>query len=478
MKKYWLIIILFFIFINVNALTVEQQNNIIDYAKEFIEKGNMRKAKDGTPLLKYGSSDSRLPAFSGKLYNGHFVFNCDSFVSYVLYNTYGFPVMNGSKPYTVSWYEHGPERTNYMTKISKGSYNSIIKDLVKGDVIVAFDGNGESAHVMLYAGDGYIAHAIRKGLTVQTFASYDGKYHTYMIVRLKETGAKKSVDMSVTWPDTNEKEILGIDNYPKFDFVYDNNKKVQEGHLILNIEDDKKIDSYSISNNSLINWIAINKIKEKVDYVIKENGSYTINVKDSKGQITTKKLEINNIDNLVPVINNIKYHYNGDNTYNLTIDASDDNPIKYRLNNNYQDSNLFNNLSLKKYQLIIEDEVNNQKIVELNLDNAPIFNIEYANEYCQSLNIDIIPQNRDNIQSYAIQKELNDNVSWLTYNNDLNYLINENGTYYIWLLSKDNIPYYRSITIDLIDNDKPIINDYKINKKLNSFDLIINASDK
>ena len=106
MKKLLFIIILLFT-INVSALSKVQQENVSLYAREMLEKGSLRKAKDGTPLFIYKSGDDRLYAFQDKLFNGHFAFNCDSLVSYNLFHTYAFPVMkdNGRVPFTVTNYK-------------------------------------------------------------------------------------------------------------------------------------------------------------------------------------------------------------------------------------------------------------------------------------------------------------------------------------------------------------------------------------
>ena len=60
----------------------------------------------------------------------------------------------------------------------------------------------------------------------------------------------------------------------------------------------------------------------------------------------------------------------------------------------------------------------------------------------------------------------------------INYKIEENGIYYIWLLSNNNISYYKSVIIDNIDNKNPVINNYEvIKRKINNYYIKINATD-
>ena len=220
MKKK-IIILIFFLILNFNtnvyALTTEQQNNIATYAKELIEKGNKRIAKDGTVLLQYGSGATRLPAFENKLYNGHFVFNCDSYISYILYRTYGIPVIHSwGTPWIVSNYSDGGHNGKIMQNVTEGTYSRIKSSLVKGDLIICFSFDSETQkysndHIVMYIGDGLIAHARSKGLTIQTFESYQKSYSKYRIIRVKNDAPTKQLDMSIIWPDTGEKEILGYD---------------------------------------------------------------------------------------------------------------------------------------------------------------------------------------------------------------------------------------------------------------------------
>lgn len=483
-KRFLLIIIILFLCPNVYSLNKEQQDNISTYAIEMVQKGNERKAKDGTPLLKYGSGDTRLPAFKDELYKGHFVLNCDAFVSYILYHTYGFHVMkeNNKIPYTTINYEQGVYLNSSMYKVARGSYNSIKPYLEKGDVIVAFVKN-ESTHTFLYVGDGLIAQARSAGMFVDSFDWYSTRYSDYMIVRLKEEGATKPVDMSIIWPDTKEREILGYDALPVIDVKYDSTKYYKEISATIIFSDDKKIDSYSVNlNTNTFNWINVDKKEESINYVIKENGTYNITVRDSKGQIATKSLVVNNIDNQDPIIENIQYNYIGNSKYDIIINAKDETKLEYSLDGvSFQQDNTFNDIELNTYELIVRDEALNKvsSSIKLTINDIPKFEVIYDKNYTQKMDIKIIPNNINNIASFAVQKELNNNVDWKKVNGEITYEINENGTYYIWLMDNNKVTYYEAITINTIDTIKPIIKKYEIvNEKINGFDVLIEASDE
>lgn len=326
MRKYWLLIILL-LNIEVFALNIEQQDNISIYAKEMVEKGNLRISSDNTPLPKYGSGDKRLPAFKNELYDGHFVFNCDSFVSYILYHTYGFPVVKkNNEPYVVNNYESAAKKGEWIymvTDISfEYSYDEIKDNLEKGDVILCYK-NGEVVHTFLYIGDGLIAQSRRAGLTVDNFQDYaDGVSYKYKIARLKEDGATKMVDMSILWPDTNEIEILGnvIDNYPYLNVYFINNNKIT-----IVMEDDLMIDSYSINcDESNDNWIVVKQKNYALNYVVTKNSVCLIKVRDSKSQITSKKININNL-----VLENTFSNYQDMQVNNLINDNKDSNKSIY-----------------------------------------------------------------------------------------------------------------------------------------------------
>ena len=484
MKKIILFILVCFLLCSYDckALNKEQQDNIATYAKELIEKGNLRIAKDGTPLLKYESGTNRLAAFKDELNKGHFVFNCDSFVSYVLYHTYGFKVIKSDNtPYTVTNYEQAPRRSNSgMYEVARGSYDSIKNKLEKGDIVVCFS-KGDSVHVFLYVGDGLIAQARYAGLKVETFESYQEHYGTYMIIRLKEDAATKEVDMSIIWPDTKERDILGKDDYPTVNVSYDGKKYYKEFTMAINMSDDIMIDSYSINyNNESSKWISVSNKKKSVNYVVNKNGTYYILVKDSKGQIKKHQVNINNIDNIKPEIIDIKYIYNGNNTYNIVVEARDDTKLKYSIDgNNYQESNVIENIKFNNYILRVTDEVLNEAEYKINLskDSIPFFKLSHDNEN-NSIILDI-SSDLNTIKKYAIQEEFNDNVSWLDFNDKTVYPVNKKGIYYIWLMNSDKVPYYEKINISDICDVTNISHKYEILEEFkSSFNIKINSDSK
>ncbi len=484
MKRIILFILVCFLLCSYDckALNKEQQDNIATYAKELIEKGNLRIAKDGTPLLKYESGTNRLAAFKDELNKGHFVFNCDSFVSYVLYHTYGFKVIKSDNtPYTVTNYEQAPRRSNSgMYEVAKGSYDSIKNKLEKGDIVVCFS-KGDSVHVFLYVGDGLIAQARYAGLKVETFESYQEHYGTYMIIRLKEDAATKEVDMSIIWPDTKEKDILGKDDYPTVDIIYDSKKYYKEFTMNVNMLDDNMVDSYSISYNSESNnWISVRNKKKSVNYVVNKNGIYYILVKDNKGQIKKQQVDIKNIDYTKPEIQNIKYIYNGNSTYNIIVEANDDTKLKYSIDgNNYRESNIIENIKLNNYVLRVTDEALNETEYKINLskDSIPFFKLSHDNEN-NSIILDI-SSDLSTIVKYAIQENFSDDVSWLEFNGNTVYPIYKPGMYYIWLMNSNGIPYYEKVSVNNVCDVTNISHTYEILEEFNSsFNVKVNSDSR
>ena len=489
-----LIILIFFLILNFNrnvyALTIEQQNNITTYAKEIIEKGNKRIAKDGTPLLQYGSGETRLPAFENKLYNGHFVFNCDSYISYVLYRTYGIPVIHSwGTPWTVSNYADGGRNGKIMQNITEGTYNNIKKNLIKGDLVLCFGfdnntGNYTIDHIVMYIGDDLIAHARSKGLTIQTFESYQKSYSKYRIIRVKNDAPTKQLDMSIIWPDTGKKEILGYDELPKINISL-NNKKVTNYNMPINFTDDKGLTAYSISTtNSANSWKLINKqLNYSTVYEIKENGTYYIFVKDTKNQISTKTVTIDFIDNNTPVINDIVYQYNEDKTFNITINATDESNLSYSIDEiNYNTSNFFTNLSYNTYVIKIKDEAGNitNKLIDLTEQKMNMATYEIDNNFTKEKQIKIRFNPNVQVTSYNVTNTLNEPLEWINVNEmNITYNIQQSGVYYLWTRNNDGVAIYQEIVLDKVDNKPPTIKKiYVAENKNNLFDIIIDALDE
>lgn len=484
----FLFIIMFLIpFYNCLALTKEQQDNIATYARELIEKGNARKASDGTPLLKYGSGSTRLPAFSDELYNGHFVFNCDSFVSYVLHHTYGIPIIKSwGTPWTCANYQDGGFTGEIMKNIKSGSYSKIVSYLEKGDIILCGpspkDGKWNATHVFFYIGDGYIAQAKSGGLVVQTFDSYAGSYGYYRIVRVLDTAPTKEVDMSIVWPDTKEVEILGYDAFPEVNITYD--KQISTKVLVkFSFEDDKNLQGYTINQtNSLENLVPLSGKTYSLEQEISENGTYYVLVKDSKGQVTRKNFTIDFLDYTPPHIDNLTFNYNQDQTFNISILASDTNSLTFSLDGiTYNESSEFRNLIYNNYTIYVKDIAGNvtTKSIDLTKDHLQMVEISYDEDYKKTLNVHLNFNLQSNISGYNVTNTLNKPTTWLPIESEnLDYKIEKNGVYYIWTINNDGVYLYQEVIINNLDQTPPKLEKIIINKQKNNvFTLTVVASD-
>lgn len=487
-KKFIFISIMFLSFnITCFAITKEQGNNIATFAKEMILKGNERKDKDGYPLLAYLSHEERLDGWNGKLrylenvryykytengktkyVNGYrWVFNCDSFVSYVLYHTYGIKVVDdsGKYPWTVSVYDRNAKKDNIVYFVDSKSLKFADIDYSKmqpGDIILCYSAkSGDTVHIVLYIGDGMIAHAstthltgdvvkskTNMGLQVVNFKERYGSFtnYRYKILRVKDDAITKKLDMSITWPDTGEVEILGNDNKPVIE-----NSIINKNNLNLTFKDDKALVGYnvSLSKNTPITWLKIdNKTSYQANYQLNQNGTYYIFIKDSKGQITTESIVVSSF----PIINKITSIYNEKEKFDIFIEG---NNLLYSLDGvNFKSTNSFLDLDKKSYIIYAKNKdglVSNKNIdlTDSNLPNITLENKEENNKF----NLVIKIESKNQIKGYNVSKGYKKVDNWKTGNySNIIHEISENGTYYVYVIDSNNVSYYKTITINEIKN--------------------------
>ena len=504
MKKYLILINLIFIFpFFVNAdLNNEQQESLASFAENLILKQQISPHVDnnGFPLIAYnmGAMD-RISGYNENLIwfgkdeiklntiNGmKWPFDCASWASYVYKHVLGVKTTmgDGERPYTVSHFlNNALSNTDFYVVRRNISVNSIDFDVLqKGDLIII-----EGSHIMIYIGNGKISHvstsAIVKGGSLGAeITNLKNKFpqNRVTIIRLKGTYATPNTVL--TWPDTKIEEDLGPkDNNPNINIKYDNNGYIKKGIAKITLTDDKLVSYYSISTNiNSYDWKKVNKNKYTINYDINSNGTYYISVKDSNNQIITQTLNVTNIDNDPPIIKNIIYEYNGNETYNVTVIVEDVTEVSYVLDNIPNDNYIFNNLLQGKHQLSIKDSVGNvlDYIIDLSSSAVPLFDISFDNKISKKISLSITPKDSSIISFYAIGNNTEKPLSWNQYNPTTNIDITQNGTYYIWLKSKNDISYYKKVIIDKIDNQSPIIHNYKIdNVSQNNFTVTIFATD-
>ena len=503
MKKiliFVLYLILLFPFIVKADLTGEQEDAIASFAENLIIKQSQSPHTDGSgfPLIAYnmGSSD-RIEGYNENLImfgkdergintinNMKWPFDCASWASYVYKHVLGVKTTmgDGGRPFTVSHFLNNAlnEVDFYVIRRNTSVYD--LGPATKGDLLII-----EGSHIMVYLGDGRISHvstsAIQRGGSlgaevVELSNRFPGEEVT--VIRLKGTNAKPNT--TITWPDTHQTEDLGQkDDGPSIHIDFNNTGHVKEGEAIISFSDDKMISKYSISlNKDEYKWQNVNQKNYKIKFIAKSNGTYYVYAMDNKNQIAKQVFVVSNIDKKAPVITSINYQYNGDETYNVTVSATDDNKITYTLDGSLKTSNIFTNLSLTKHNLVISDEAGNtlNYTIDLTATNIPLFDVSFEKDYQKKKTLMIKPQNEDIVSYYTIKKTSDEPTGWTKYQKDIKIDVSENGTYYLWLKSKNNIVYYKKIDVNNVDTTPPVIDNYTIdNISSDNFTVTINAND-
>ena len=206
-----------------------------------------------------------------------------------------------------------------------------------------------------------------------------------------------------------------------------------------------------------------------IKHTINENNTYYIYVKDAENKVTYEVITTKNIDNDKPVINNVQYSYNFNETFNITISTTDNNKVLYSLDGIlYQQNNIFNNIKKGNYTLYVKDTYNNITSQNINLtdESIPKITVNYNQEYTKKLLIQIAISSNVGIKGFKITKDSNSPENYDSYSNSINYTIDINGTYYIWAISNNNIPFAQKIVINNIDDIPPIIEKVKISNNI------------
>ena len=510
MKKIIIIVLILFIPLLVKAdLTKEQQDDIAEFATNFITYGYKKEHLDSQGFsihaydqgtrnegfynkLAYMNNDyNRINQIRGNKWN----FDCASFAAYVYYHCFGVKATgaNGS-PWVVSSFVNNASKSNGYFYFIGNNWNTTTMDysrLQKGDLVV-FVGS----HIMVYVGDGKIAHfsssAIKKGTNLGAeVVTLKDKYpnHKAAIIRLKNgvisTSAKANT--KITWPDTGKTEDLvnkpvEVDNKPKVKL----SQKTENNKTIIHIElsDDKALTGYSIStvNGTPVSWKSIKNSKTySTTFEPEKNGTYYCYVKDSKRQIASASIKISGLDNDKPIISNVIYKYvKESNNFNLEVKATDTNKILYALDNdNYQESNIFNNVAIGEHKVYVKDSQNNIAEFSFNLssDLIPTINLNYDTNYSKTVFVRIDGVDTQGISGYNVTRDSNEPKTFLTYSDNASYTITTNGDYYVWIKNTRGTINYQKITISNIDNTPPVITKVYVKQKNGYFNVSIDAND-
>jgi cell wall-associated NlpC family hydrolase len=483
-------------------LTPEQQDDIASFSKNMILKGNGNEHRQGSFGILAYNQGTRKEGFNNQLsymsrdYQSvnqinarKWTFDCSSFAAYVYYHCFGINTTYGSgNPYVVSKFVEDAHSKRYFYFIMNNVKVSSIdfSRMQKGDLVIIV-----GSHIMVYIGDGNIAHfsssAIQKGSNLGSeVVKLKDKYpnNKVSVIRLKDgvIPTTKKANTIIKWPDTGKTEDLSDkDDKPvikitKKDF-HDNQLEIT-----ITMTDDKGLTGYQITQTNPTGYKSINRLKTyTTKEIIKDNGTYYIYAKDTKGQITKYEFIVSNIDDDKPVITKVSYQYHySTNNFDIEITAIDKNKIMYSLDNSqYQDSNKFSNVSFGEHTIKVVDTANNVTEYILNLPNdlIPTININYSTEYTKNLIVTINATDTEGIIGYNVTRNNQEPTSFNSYTNNMTYNITSNGTYYFWIKTTRGIITNKSITINNIDNIPPTITNVNITRNFSSYNIEIEASD-
>ena len=158
---------------------------------------------------------------------------------------------------------------------------------------------------------------------------------------------------------------LTAPNVPLFDVSFGDN---QQKKAVVSIipKDESNIAFYTVKKTSEVplGWTVYTK-DLKVD--VNQNDTYYIWLKSNNNILYYKKIVIDNIDAIPPVIQNYKIDSMSNDRYMITINATDACGLEYSIvNGGYQKSNIFTNLEKNDYIFLIRDCAYNVSILNIN----------------------------------------------------------------------------------------------------------------
>lgn len=229
-------------------------------------------------------------------------------------------------------------------------------------------------------------------------------------------------------------------------------------------------------------------------YTVTANGTYTVQVKDDAGNITTKNIAIGNITNIAPTINSIT-----PNTTNmakevvLTVNATM-NPLTgytaskqlyYSLDNqNWQESNKFTIIENGNYTIYVKDAAGNQSSKAYgNISNInrtpPIASLSFEDTTWETEKDITVIASDDNPGLHAQAYRLFNGTSWTEWTSSNVFKVNKKGNYIIEVRDSIENTTQCEFSITHIDEEIPeveLVYD-NINWELKKI-ITVNAIDK
>ena len=494
-----LIIIVSFIPTVKADFTKDQADDIALFSSKFVIEGNKRTDSKGYSLLAYMQGQARIDGYQSKLYKVDYdynhknyidaykwTFDASSYISFVYYQTFGLILTQSNtdekdsynglfinkftgNPYTINSFNDDALHNQHFYYVKRNVIISELNfnELKKGDLITI-----ENQHIMIYIGDEKIAHASKNaiidlnlGLEV---ANLKEKYlhEKVNIIRIKDNiiPETKKANMQITWPDTAE--IIDFsknktDNFPRISYIKSSNDWSKEVIIDFTLTALEGLDSYSFKDDT---WINIEGNTFKLTETVNKNGEYILKLKDKKGNLVTKKVEISNIDENVPIVKSIST-ISKDNYSILAIDAIDEEsglalePYSFDECQTWITKNTYEVTEEKNYTICVKDQVGNiysDKIfVKIKSKNSPKFNnLILGNSFQNKRKLTITVLNCDKCRLIIKNSNyhLNDSDKWNEINGSYTTYLEE-GNYKIWLQDNNqSIVEIKQITINIDEN--------------------------
>lgn len=272
----------------------------------------------------------------------------------------------------------------------------------------------------------------------------------------------KSVNDKEIWSDTASILINNIDKVqPEVNAIGDFTTPKNKVTFTIQAKDNMKIDSVaylkgSYDSEHMKNYGIYTNVNKQI--IIDENGTYTIFAIDKAGNMTSKQIEINNVDKNAPEIFITTSDYNPEDkdlvsSMKVTIDHKDTVSIKYSFDNNtwidYNEPFVINSFDVAKYKnsdktLTIYakgvDEASNETNVseviynlDLDIPNKPVINVsdsypvidEYGIKLEQKATITF--DDKEGTTHYYCVKECDTEDNWKLFKGEVK-LLSTNGT--------------------------------------------------
>lgn len=489
---------------NVNALTSVQQESIKKFTINFVEEGLSKKDSNGYPIFAYMQGQARIIGYKENLYymkkdylginniNGSkWTFDCASFVSYIYKNVFGLNLVrsdidsmfgSSAEPYLVKDFVKDADLNKKFIYVNglRGVTASTIdySKMQPGDLIVI-----KGSHIMIYIGDKQFAHATSSAITSDKklgieFNTLQNKYPNkkVYVIRVKNgvISSSNTGNMKVTWPDDKTTSDyssvdinvdVNVNDKPSINATLSTKEWAKKMTINMSFSDKDGLRGYSVSKSSVANYINISGNNVNKTYEVNENGTYYIKVIDVKGNVSSKTIEINNIDTSAPIINSFVYQ-NGYLIVNASDSGSGLNGLAYSFDNGTWTS--VNKKKISKngtYSVRVRDKLGNIVTKTINVTNYAVDSDDDSNIYpsisvklstnkkTKTVTVYMSFTDKSGLAGYCISTSKTSNYIKINGKSvNKTYTVRANGTYYINVININGNVSTKTITINNISS--------------------------